>query len=171
MKAGQSAVALVRGKSVTVPVAVYFADRVASYSGALVWKSSNPRIAKVSSTGKITAVRAGKATVTATSKAVNGAGKKVSVKIRVAVVSVRPAVKATRVVAKVPKSLNVGQVAYVTGSYRSAKATGVKVSYKSSRPDVATVDKTGRITANSPGKTTLTVKAGPIAKKYTITTK
>ncbi|MDR1426759.1 MAG: FIVAR domain-containing protein, partial [Bifidobacteriaceae bacterium] len=171
VKAGQSRITLVRRKSVTVPVAVYFADNVASYSGALAWKSSNPKIAKVSQNGKITAIRAGKATVTATSKAVSATGKKLSVKIAVTVAAKRSAAKVAKVDVKAPKTLTVGQVAYATGSYVPVKASGVKVTYKSSRPEILAVDKAGRLMAKAKGKAVLTVKAGPSVKKVTVAVK
>jgi hypothetical protein len=116
-------------------------------------------------------VRAGTATVTVTSKAVNVNGKEVSAKVKVTVVAKKPKQKVTKVAASVPKSLKVGQVVYVTGKYSSAKAAGVKVAYATKNYRVAVVDRAGRLVAKSKGKDVVTVKAGGKTKKYTITVK
>lgn len=47
----------------------------------VVWKSSNKKIATVNKSGKVTAKKAGKVTITATAK--DGSKKKASVKITV----------------------------------------------------------------------------------------
>jgi alpha-amylase len=129
------------------------------------WKSSKTSVASVSSAGKITAKKAGKAKVTASS-----GGK--SATITVTVVAKRPAgaqAKVKSVTAKVPKTIAVGATASVTGSYRPVTATSVKIQYTSSAPAIASIDKTGQITAKAPGTATITVKAGTKSKKYTVT--
>jgi hypothetical protein len=168
VKLGQSQLTLVRKKSLTVPAGVYFSDARSSYKGALVWKSSNSKVAKVDQNGKVTAVKKGTATITATTKAVDVKGKKVSAKLKVKVVTKKPKAKVTKVSASVPKSMRVGQVVYVTGKYSSAKATGVQVKY-SSKYQRAVVDKAGRIVGKSKGKDTITVKAGGKTKRYAVT--
>jgi hypothetical protein len=171
VKLAQSQLTLVRKKSFTLPVGVYFSDGLhPSYKDAVVWKSSNPRVVKVNQNGKVTAVKAGTATVTVTTKAVDAKGKKVSASVKVKVVAKKPKSKVVKVsAAKVPKSMKLGQVSYITGKYSSAKATGVKVSYSTSKYHRVVVDKAGQLVAKSKGKDTLTVKAGGKTKKYTIT--
>jgi uncharacterized protein YjdB len=171
VKLAQSQLTLVKKKSLTLPAAVYFSGTHPSYGDTVVWKSSNPKVAKVNQNGKITAVKKGTATITVTSKAANAKGKQVSAKIKVKVVTKKPKSKVTKVTAKVPKSMKLGQVLYITGKYSSSKATGVKVSYSTSKYQRVVVDKTGRLLAKSKGKDTLTVKAGKKTKKYTITVK
>ena len=43
-----------------------------------------------------------------------------------------------------------------------------KVTYKSSKKSVATVDKNGKVTAKKAGKAVITVKAGKLTKKVTV---
>jgi len=56
-------------------------------------------------------------------------------------------------------------------SLKPAKATGIVPTYSSSNPSVARIDKMGVITGMSPGKTTITVKAGGKTKKFVLTVK
>jgi hypothetical protein len=171
VKLAQTAVTLVRGKSVTVPAAVYLSSGDAASAGAVTWKSSNAKIAKVSRAGKITAVKAGTATITAIAKAKAAGGKAISTAIKITVVRTKPAAKAVTVTANVPRALPIGQTAYVTGKYTPASATGLKVTYASSSPSVLAVDKAGRLVAKAAGKATVSVKAGKATTKYTVTVK
>lgn len=65
VKVSPSKVTVTAGKSKSLKASVYPANAT---SRAVTWKTSSSRIAKVSSTGKVTAVRPGKATVTVTTK-------------------------------------------------------------------------------------------------------
>ena len=65
VKVSPSKVTITAGKSKTLKASVYPANAT---SRAVTWKTSSSRIAKVSSAGKVTAVRPGKATVTVTTK-------------------------------------------------------------------------------------------------------
>lgn len=65
VKVSPSKVTVTAGKSKTLKASVYPANAT---SRAVTWKTSSSRIAKVSSAGKVTAVRPGKATVTVTTK-------------------------------------------------------------------------------------------------------
>ena len=68
---------VIKGKSVKVSITAAPSDA----SNKVTWKSSNTRIAKVDKNGKITAKKAGTATITATAK--DGSKKKVSFKVKV----------------------------------------------------------------------------------------
>jgi hypothetical protein len=171
VKLAQSQLRLVRGKGVKVGAGVYFKDGSSSYLGSATWKSSNPKVATVSSGGLVKAKKAGKVVITFTSKAKNAAGKQLSTEVTVTVAKAKPKAKLSKVTAKVPKTLRRGASVYVTGKYVSGKAAGVKVSYSSVRPDVAVVDSAGRIVGVSKGKDTIIVKAGKKTKRYTITVK
>ncbi|MDR1153027.1 MAG: Ig-like domain-containing protein, partial [Bifidobacteriaceae bacterium] len=128
------------------------------------WKSSKASVASVSASGKITAKKRGKATISATA-----GGKTVKIAVTVRAKGSAKA-KVTKVSATgVPKTMKVGQVAWVTASYAPATATGVKATFASSSAARAAIDKTGRLTAKAPGKATITVKAGTKTKKYTVT--
>jgi uncharacterized protein YjdB len=170
IKLNQSQVRIVAGKSFRVYEGVYFgAGLKASYKGSATWKSSNPRVATVDANGKITAHKRGKVTITATTNERGTAGKKLSAKVTVKVVAKKSKAKVTKVSAAVPKSLRVGAFADITGKYKSAKATGVKVKYKSSNAKVATIDKAGRIVAKAKGVVKITVQARNKKVTYRVT--
>jgi uncharacterized protein YjdB len=171
VKAAQRSVTLVAGQTFTVPAVVYLSDGRAVASQGFTWKSSNTKAVKVNkSTGKVRGVRPGSVTVTGTAKTATAGGTRLTVAVRVKVVAKAKAARVKRVTAtSVPKTLPVGGVRGITGKYTPAGATSVKVTYSSSRPGVASVDKAGTITAKAPGQTVITVKAGTKSKKYTVT--
>lgn len=171
VKLNQSQLRLVKGASFKLEEGVYYDDVHAAYSGRVTWKTSNSKVATVSSSGKIKAKKTGTVTITATSTQVNAAGKKLSTSIKVTVVKKKPKSKVTKVSASVPKTLRLGQVAYITGSYSSSKATGVRVTYGTTKADVVVVDKVGRLVAKTRGTDYITVKAGGRTARYKITVK
>lgn len=172
VKLNQSQLRLVKGKSFTLEEGVYYADgQRPSYSGRVTWTSSDPRVATVNSAGRITARKTGTVTITATSKEFTASGKRLSASIRVAVVKTKPREKVTRVAAAVPSKVRKGATVYLTGTYSSSKATGVKVTYSSTKSNVIGVDKVGRVIARNKGTAKITVKAGGKSRTYTVTVK
>ncbi|MDR0432771.1 MAG: glycoside hydrolase family 3 C-terminal domain-containing protein [Bifidobacteriaceae bacterium] len=161
VKAGQSRVVLVKGKSVRLAASAYLSD---GSKAKVSWKSSKKKVATVAANGRITAKRAGKATITLTN-----AGKTAKVKVTVLAKTPAKATVKTVSAARIPKTMAVGAVAWAAGKYSPARATGVKVSYRSSTPGVVAVDSAGRLVAKTPGKATITVKAGSKSKRYTVT--
>jgi hypothetical protein len=163
VKAGQSAVTLVKGQSVRLAAAAYTSTGA---KATVSWKSSKPSVAKVAANGKITATKPGKTTITV------GAASGKTTKIKVTVLAAKPAkAKVAKVTAAIPKVLAAGQTKAVTGKYLPARAIKAKVSYTSSNPGVASIDKYGMLTAHQPGKTVIKVKAGTKTKSYTLTVK
>lgn len=171
VKLNQAQLRVVNGKSAVLVAGVYFDGLRATYSGGVTWKSSNPKVATVNSTGTVKANRTGKVKITATSIQKNAAGKRVSVSITVTVVKRAPKAKVTKVSAGVPKVMKLGSVAYITGRYSSGKVTGVKVSYSSAKAGVVVVDKVGRLVATSKGTDWVTVTAGGKTARYKVTVK
>jgi hypothetical protein len=173
VKLNQSQLRLVKGKTFTLEDAVYYTDKGVhpSYAGKVTWKSSNPKIATVSSNGAVKAKKTGTVTITVTTRELNAAGKKLSASIRVTVVKSKGKAKVSKVTASVPKTMKLGQTAYITGKYTSVKATGVKVKYTSSKPDIVIIDKTGRMIAVSKGTEHIKITAGGKTKTYKITVK
>jgi uncharacterized protein YjdB len=145
------------GKPLTPPVcadSVNAVTKTAETTAKLTWKSSNPKVAAVNpSTGKITPKKSGKATITAT--ALNG--KKLTIKVTV----VKKAALLKKVaLTKPPKSLKVGKTAILKIKTAPAKATNLKITFKSSKPKIIQVDKAGKLTALKKGKAKITVKIG-----------
>jgi hypothetical protein len=164
VKAAQGTLRLVKGKSAKVAARGYGLNAKAV---KLTWASSKKKVAGVTSYGKIKGVRPGKAVVT-----VSAAGLKA--KILVTVVKKAPPKaknKVRRVAAHVGKTLGLGQVRFITATWGPKTATGVTVSYRSTKSKVASVDKAGRIVAKHKGTTTIRVKAGAATKKYKLTVK
>ena len=162
VKAGQSKVRLVRGDSIRIPASVV---SVGESSAKLVWSSSAPKVVSVSSSGKITAKRPGVGVVSVVAD-----GKRTEIKVKVVAKAPKGGkakVSSVKAVG-VPKTIVVGEIGFVTGRYSPATATGVKVTYSSSKPGVLGVDGTGQIVGKSPGVAVLKVKAGTKTKNYKI---
>jgi uncharacterized protein YjdB len=163
VKVSQKRLNLVVGKAKRLYAGAYNAK---GKRYAVTWKSSKKKVATVSGAGTIKAKRAGKATVTARSS--NGKVSRITVKV----VAKRPAaskakvkkVKATGII----KKRKVGQVTYANPVYTPSTAISVKVTYRSSKPSVASVDKRGRILAKKVGTARIRIKAGTKSKVYTI---
>ena len=119
--------------------------------GATTYKSSKTKVAKVSASGKITALKKGTATITVTNNGVS---------------------KSFKITVKNPK-LNKSKKTFKKGSTFKLKITGKvgKAKFTSNNNKVATVNKNGKITAKKKGKATITVKTNGINLKCKITVK
>ena len=127
---------------------------------AVTWKSSNTKIATVSSTGKVTAKAAG--TVTITCMAQDGSGKKATCKVTVTESKppVKPTVKVTKVTLnKKTATLSPKETLTLKATVTPTNATNKGVIWKSSNTKIATVSSTGRVTAKSAGTVTITCTA------------
>ncbi len=149
---------LAPGKSETLKVT--FNPSNATNKG-LTWKTSNDKVATVVN-GKVTAKKAGKATITVTTK--DGGFKKtcqVTVKIPVKSVSLN----------KAKLTLGAKEKFTLKATVKPNNATSKKVSWNSSNKKVATVSSKGVVTTKKTGKVTITAKADGKSKKCTITVK
>ena len=125
------------------------------------WTSSNTNVATVDTTGKVTGVSAGSATITVKTK--DGS------KVATCNVTVKnPVISVTGV------TLNKTALNLVTGASESlvatispSNATNKDVEWTSSNTNVATVDTTGKVTGVSSGSATITVKTKDGAKVAT----
>lgn len=124
---------------------------------ALTWTSSNESIATVDANGKVTAVSAGKATITAKAN-----GKKATCKVTV---------PATIKLKDASAKLKVGGTAKIEIKSKTLASDKVE-SYKTDSKTVATVNKNGVVKAIAKGKAiiTITMKSGATAT-YTVTVK
>ena len=125
------------------------------------WTSSNTNVATVDTTGKVTGVSAGSATITVKTK--DGS------KVATCNVTVKnPVISVTGV------TLNKTALNLVTGASESliatispSNATNKNVEWTSSNTNVATVDTTGKVIGVSSGSATITVKTKDGAKVAT----
>ena len=119
--------------------------------GKTTYKSSNSKIAKVNSSGKITALKKGKAKITVKN---NGVKKTFTVTVK------NPRLNATS------KTLKKGKTFTIKVTGKIGKAT-----FKSSDKKVATVTSKGKVKAVSKGKAAITVTANGVKLKCKITVK
>ncbi|MBR4750102.1 MAG: Ig-like domain-containing protein [Abditibacteriota bacterium] len=118
----------------------------------VTWSSSNTTIATVSSSGVVTAKKAGTCTITV--KTVDG-GFTDTCKVTVT----DPVVKVTGVSLNYASlSLDVGDTRTLTATVSPSNATNKQVTWSSSNTAVATVSSSGLVTAKGAGSCTITVK-------------
>ena len=119
---------------------------------AVSWSSSDPSVATVNSSGVVTAVKAGTATIRAT--ATDGTNKYGSCTVTV----IAPTVSVTGVsLDKTAMEIGVGGTGTLTATVTPSNATNKAVSWSSSNPSVATVNSSGVVTGVNAGTTTIKV--------------
>ncbi|MBP1755071.1 MAG: hypothetical protein H6Q59_1469 [Firmicutes bacterium] len=119
-----------------------------------VWKSSSQAIASVNTYGKITAKKAGTATITAKIK--NG---EASCKVTVN--------KTTLTLSDTRLSIEHGGTYQLTATTSNSSI----VTWKSSKKSIAVIDENGKVTGMKPGETTITAIADGTPKTCTVTVK
>jgi uncharacterized repeat protein (TIGR02543 family) len=159
---------LQKGKSLTLPVVLDDSSKPGTaVSSKLEWQSSNTKVLTVAN-GVIKANKQvkKKTNVTVTVKAANGRS------LSINVVVVPKAAKLSKITATFPKNnvMKRGATYLLKVKLSKATATGVKVTFASSRKSVIRVDKAGKLIALKKGKATITVKAAgkSIKKKITV---
>lgn len=128
--------------------------------GTLKWSSSNPNVIKVDQKGKVTALKTGKASITA--KASSGA------KIKYTVTSVLPATGIKLNYKEL--SLGKGRSFQLTAT-ASPSGTTDKITWKSGNSSIVSVTSSGKITGVKTGTTWIQAKAGSYSAKCTVTVK
>lgn len=123
-------------------------------SNKISWSSSDSRIAKVDKKGKVTAVRKGTAFITATANKV-----KKTCKITVR----EPSLKLRHTAVNLKKNK--------TYAIKANAVPKGKITYKSERPKVASVNRKGIVTGLRQGNTNITVKCNGIKRVIKITVK
>ena len=136
----RSSATLLNGKTVQLWAKAAPSDAT---NTAVTWKSSNTSVATVTATGIVTAKRRGTATITCTAK--DGGGAKASCKITVNLGVAKIALSRTSV------SLNKGRTFTLKATVSPAAAANKAVTWKISNTKVATVSRTGKITAGAKG--------------------
>jgi uncharacterized protein YjdB len=139
---------IVVGASTQLSVSVRDASGAELPGRFVGWTSSDETVAIVSSAGRVTALKVGTATITASSDGKSGT----------ATVTVTAAPVATVTVTPATASLTVGQTATLAAETRDANGTvltGRQVTWSTSNASVATVSN-GVVTATGPGTATIT---------------
>jgi len=145
VKLSRSSVTLGVKESYTPSVSFNPSD-AASYKRS--WSSSNKAVATVDAKGKITAVKAGKATITVTTFN----GKKASV-----VVTVKAAPSSVKL-SSTKLTLNKGKTATLKATLAPSGAASFAKSWTSSNAKIAKVDANGKVTAMAKGTATISYK-------------
>ncbi|MDD3363018.1 MAG: Ig-like domain-containing protein [Hespellia sp.] len=147
---------LTKGTSDTLTVS--YDPEIAGTGKTVTWSSDNEAVATVAD-GKVTAMGAGSATITAT----------VDDKTATCAVTVTNPLQSISL-NKTETTLKKGQEETLTVSYNPDDTTDSKtVSWNSSDPSVATVDNAGKITAIKDGSTTITATVGDKTATCTVT--
>ncbi len=132
-------------------------DQAGKKISGITWKSSNKKIATVKN-GKVTIKKkAGKAKITA-----SVGGKSVTVTLKA---SKKP-VKVTKItIGKYSKTMKAKKTQKLKATVMQPTAANSKVVWKSSNKKIATVNKSGKVTAKKAGKVTITATAKDGSKK------
>lgn len=122
----------------------------------VTWTSSNTGVASVSG-GTVKAIAEGTATITASA---GGKSASCSVKVIPNVIAVTGITLNQQEIA-----LIVGDTFQLTATVSPDNATDKTVNWSSKDDQIATVDKTGQVTAKAPGKTVVSATSGSIVAK------
>jgi uncharacterized protein YjdB len=112
----------------------------------VTWESSDPAVAAVSSAGEVTAVAGGTATITATT--VNGLTATCLVTVQT---TDNVPVTGVNLTPPANTALIQDDTVQLTAAVQPANATNPAITWSSTRPDVASVDQNGLVTAIGPG--------------------
>ena len=123
----------------------------------ITWTSSDPSIAKVDENGLVTAVNVGQAIITAATT--NGLKAECEVTVIETEASGIIIDKEAMGIAGDDLKMLVGETKTISVTVEPETTTDKSLTFESSNPEVASVDKEGRITALSLGSTTITITA------------
>jgi len=153
VKLDQTEAIVEKTKTMTLKATVYPS---ALEDKSVTWKSSNTAVATVSSSGKVKGIKAGKATITCTSKAT---GLSTTCKVTVGYV------KLDQTEASVKK----GKTVTLTATVYPSSLEDKSVTWKSSNTSVATVSSSGKVKGIKAGTVTITCTSVATGLKGTCT--
>lgn len=148
VKVNKSALTIKKGRSAVIKATV---GPNTTSNKKVIWKSSNSKIAKVSATGRVTAVKGGKVTITAV--AADGSGKKAVCKV-----TVKAPITSLKF-SKISGKLYVGKTMQLSPVIKPTDATNKKCAWSSSNDKVAMVNSEGKVYAVAAGTAVITAKA------------
>ncbi|MBU5668353.1 Ig-like domain-containing protein [Peptoniphilus sp. MSJ-1] len=119
----------------------------------ITWTSSNTDVATVDQSGKVTAHKAGTATINAVSKADGNIKDTASVTVNENTVEVKPTAIS---LSSNNITLTPNEAQKVIATITPSNATNKNITWTSSNTDVATVDQSGKVTAHKEGTATIT---------------
>jgi uncharacterized protein YjdB len=149
------------GTSVTLVAIVRDQTGGAITNRSLTWSSSNITVATVTSSGVVTGVGAGAAFISAAVDGKSGSAQVVVIATPVATVSI--VAPPSPVIAGVTSPL-----AVIVNDRNGSALVGRRVTWVSSSPLVATVDANGKLSALSPGTTTVTATCEGVSASLAI---
>ena len=148
VKLNRTSLTIAKGRTAVLKAA---AGPASASNKNIIWKSSDAKTVKVSATGRITAVKGGKAVITAV--AADGSGRKASCKV-----TVKANITSISFGASV-KKMYVGDTVQLSPVIKPADATNKKCTWSTSSDKVAMVNSEGKVTALSAGSAVITAKA------------
>ncbi|MCR5475377.1 MAG: Ig-like domain-containing protein [Lachnospiraceae bacterium] len=148
-------VSIVKGEQIILDYTIKPLDAT---DQAVIWKSSNKKVAAVDDYGIITGVGKGTATITVTTA--DGAKKaKCKITVKVPVESVK--------INKAKASVKKGNTLKLKATIKPKDASNKSVTWKSSKPKIASVDKNGKVKGKKKGTAVITVTTKDGKKKAT----
>ena len=145
----------ISNQKVNLKVGEKYTLTAASTNGNVIYKTSNPAIATIDKNGKITAKKAGNITITVTSGDLE---KKCVVSVAKTPTAATTKLNVTKKTLKKGKSFVI-KIRFSNGT------SDKKITYKTSSKKIATVSKTGKITAKKVGKCKITISTSNGIKK------
>lgn len=158
VKLNKSSVTVARNSAVTLKATVTPSDAT---NKALLWSSSNTKVAAVDQNGRVAGLKVGKATITVKTK---DGSFKASCSVSVEILAEKLTLKNTKATVKSGQTVKLGYTVLPKNT------TTKTLKWSSSNKAVATVDKNGVVTGLKGGKVTITAKtSNGISKKCTVT--
>ena len=151
VKLSKTKAAIEKGKTLTLKATVTPSDLS---DKSVTWKSSNTKVATVTSVGKVKGVKAGTATITCTSKAT---GAKATCKVTVGYVKLD----------KTEAVINKGKTMTLKATVYPSTLTDRSVTWKSSNTKIATVTSKGKVKGVKAGTATITCTSNATGLKTT----
>ena len=158
VKLNKTSVTVARDSAVSLKATVSPSDAT---NKALLWSSSNTKVAAVDQNGRVAGLKVGKATITVKTK---DGSFKASCNVSVEILAEKLTLKNTKATVKSGQTVKLGYTVL-------PKDTTTKtLKWSTSNKAVATVDKNGVVTGLKGGKVTITAKtSNGISKKCTVT--